>query len=344
MNVMGLQRHVGMRGVREATSTRSRGSLALVAWLALSLAASPNGLAAGPQPASPQGLPPDTVDQAGLWWGLNTVGTQGATKPFRFSLCEGRYLEAGEVSRPCDPSRARTVAFGHDAPFVFSPGHNTFLPPGLSIDGNGILTGDDPERLANLDIPMCVRQLHVEQCRTIHLRNDSKPILIEQRPIAEAIDNGSSPAKKGMGKGGALLVVGGLALAAGGIAVAASAAQLTEDGSTGGGGGGMTYLDSQGIVCLYNAGGVLSNCSGNVLVNITNKVAAGSTLRLSGSFWGGNRTISTSPPGSINFFLTGGAGSSCPGPLTSLALVNLSQSTSTVIATAGGFSIPVTCR
>ncbi len=226
---MELQGSFGKRGLK-ATLTRSRRSLAVVAWLAASLGASPHGLAAGPQQATPPPLPPDTVNQAGLWWGLNTIGTQGATKPFRFSLCEGRYLAADEVSRPCYPSRARTVGFGHDAPFVFSPGHNTFLPPGLSIDGNGILKGDDAELLANLDVPMCVRQLHVEQCRTIHLRNDSKPILIEQRPIAEAIDNGSGSPKKGKGMRPLAVVLG---LGAAAVAVgAASQLATVEDAST----------------------------------------------------------------------------------------------------------------
>ena len=320
--------------------TRSRWSLALAAWLAASLGASPNGLAAGPQQATPPPLPPDTVNQVGLSWDLRTIGTgkdSGATKPFRFSLCEGRYLTAGEVSRPCyHPPK---VGGGHNAPFVFSPGHNTFLPPGLSIDGDGILKGDDPALLTKLDegLPLCVRQVDVERCKTIKFGEKTKNV---EDNIAKAIDNGSGPPKKGMG--GARVAILGLGL--GGAAVlAASALQVTEEGAAGGSGG-MTYVDSQGIVCFYNAGGVLSNCSGQVVVNITNKIAVGSTIRLQGSFWGGNRTTTSSPPGSINFFLTGGAGQSCPGPLTSLALTNLSESSSTVIASVGGISIPVNCR
>ena len=238
---------------------------------------------------------------------------------------------------------------GHDAPFVFSAGHNTFLPPGLSIDGDGILKGDDPALLSELEeLPLCVRQLDVEMCKKVHVREKTE---IREDPVAKPIDNGSGPAKKGMGKGGALLAVGGLALAAGGIAVAASAAQLTEEASTGGGGG-MTYLDSQGIVCLYNAGGVLSSCSGNVLVNITGKIAVGSTLRLSGFVWGGNRTISTSPPGSVNFFLTGGTGDGlyddrADGRATAAGARATARSPSTPIAAdaRGGTSCrgPLTC-
>jgi hypothetical protein len=232
------------------------------------------------------------------------------------------------------------VDYGHHAPFVFSAGHNTFLPPGLSIDGNGILKGDDPALLSDLEkLPLCVRQLHVEMCKDVYVREKTE---IRADPVAEPIDNGSGPPKKGMSMG---KVLGGVAAAtAAGLGAAYIAGQAASvDGDTGGSGS-MSYVQSQGILCLYNAGGILSNCSGNVVVNITNRIAVGSTLRLSGSFYGGNRTTTTSPPGSINFYLTGGAGTSCPGPLTSLALINLSESSSTVVASVGGITIPVTCR
>jgi hypothetical protein len=321
----------------------SRWSMAVVAWLTASLCASPYGVAAAPQQATPPALPPDTVNQAGLQWNLFSIGRGEATKPFRFSLCEGRYLAPGELSRPCNQfTHPRTVDYGHDAPFVFSAGHNRFLPPGLSIDGNGILQGDDPALLSELDeLPLCVRQLDVEMCKPIRILEKT---LIREDPIAKPLDNGAGPPKKGMGAAKAVVLAGGLGLAAGGIALAASAANLADPGSSGGSNG-MSLVSAQGILCLYNAGGVLSNCSANVLVNITGGIPVGSTLRLQGSFWAGNRTTSTSPPGSINFYLTGGTGgTSCPGPLTSLDLLNLSQSTSVIIASAGGFAIPVTCR
>ena len=170
------------------------------------------------------------------------------------------------------------------------------------------------------------------------------PAKQEPAPTAQTPAKDASPPKKGMSPVARVglatgAVLGGLYL---GKYVADQYATL--DGDTGGSAG-MTLEAPAVITCIYNAGGVLSNCSGNILVKIDNKVAAGSTLRLNGAAFGGNRTISTSLPGSINFFLTGGAGgTSCPGPVTSLALLNLSVSTSTVIASAGGFTIPVTCR
>ena len=205
-----------------------------------------------------------------------------------------------------------------------------FPPIGLVVDTNGVLRGT-PKGTAASRFRVCAVDLSgARSCETLTLQ--------PQPAVAP------NPTARSGGAGRAVAVVGGLALAAGGIAVAASALQVAEEGSTGASGG-MTYVDSQGIVCFYNAGGVLSSCSGQIVVNITNKIAVGSTLRLFGSFWGGNRATTTSPPGSINFLLTGGTGgTSCPGPLTSLALLNLSESSSTVIASVGGISIPVTCR
>jgi hypothetical protein len=170
------------------------------------------------------------------------------------------------------------------------------------------------------------------------------PAKQEPAPIAQTPAKDASPPKKGMSPVARVGLATGAVL--GGLYAGKYLADqyATLDGDTGGSAG-MTLEAPAVITCIYNAGGVLSTCSGNILVKIDNKVAAGSTLRLTGAAFGGNRTISTSLPGSINFFLTGGAGgTSCPGPVTSLALLNLSVSTSTVIASAGGFTIPVTCR
>jgi len=211
---------------------RSRWSLALVAWLAASLGAAP---AAMPQQAAtPPPLHPDTVNQVGLQWERQVIGTSSETKPlpptrpFRFSLCEGRYLTADEVSRPCYPSPASKVTGGHNAPYVFSPGHGTPLPRGLGIDGNGILHGDDPALLSGR-LPLCVRQIDVERCKEIHFGKDT---LSGPDPIAKAIDNGSGPPKKGMNAGRALVVAGGLGLAAIGVGVAASALQMPVEESS----------------------------------------------------------------------------------------------------------------
>jgi hypothetical protein len=180
------------------------------------------------------------------------------------------------------------------------------------------------------------------ECMADHSPRSQSASGQEPVPVAQTPAKGAAPPKKRMGPVATTVLVGGT-LAAGAVAAKYYADQVAS--LDGGGESGSMTLGAAGVItCLYNAGGVLSNCSGNILVNITNKIAIGSTLRLSGSFWGGNRVTEKSPPGSINFFMTGGAGTSCPGPLTSLALVNLSVSSSTVIASLGGISIPVTCR
>lgn len=205
---------------------RSRSSLTVVAWLTVSLGAGPTGLSAAPQ--TPPALPPNTVDQLGLSWDLKVIGTDAPTRPFRYSLCDGRYLAAGEVSGPCN--HPRNVNGGHDAPYAFSAGHGTFLPKGLSIDGNGVLEGDDPRLLSKIDKEQkfCVRQLDVERCKKIQVGPKTET---EPDNIAKALGTGAGAPKAGAGAGKALVMVGGLGLAAGGIFVAANALKTTSAAS-----------------------------------------------------------------------------------------------------------------
>lgn len=196
---------------------RTRWPSPIVTWLAVSLVTAPLGLSAEPQPPP---LPPTTVDQMGLRWDLKTLGKDAPTKPFRYSLCQGRYLQANEVSSPCN--KPRDVNGGHEAPYTFSAGHGTFLPKGLSIDGNGILEGNDPKLLAkgkNGRLSLCVRQLDVERCKPIQV---GKTTVTEPDNIAKALGTGAGAPKAGNGVARTLVMVGGLGLATGGIVVAAS--------------------------------------------------------------------------------------------------------------------------
>jgi len=190
-------------------------------------ASNAGSLAAGPMAAAltclarnavarPQAVPAKTVDNGGLTWKLRSIGVCKAGEPFRFSLCEGRYLDAGEASRPCNPSVPSTVTGGHNAPYVFSVGHNKFLPQGIGIDGNGVLHGDDCKLLkSGAQLPMCVRQLNVETCRAIDLG-----------PKTTTAEAKAPEARKGGHAAVALLAVGA---AAGGIAIGASALKTTDD-------------------------------------------------------------------------------------------------------------------
>ncbi len=162
-----------------------------------------------PQPASPRApakvppLPPDTVNQTGLEWNL-AIGECTVKGPFRFSLCTGQYLSAGETSGPCSPSSANGIVGGHNANYVFSAGHGQFLPKGLGVDGNGILHGDSCKLIPKgTQLPLCVRQLDVERCGAYKVGQQ----------VAQA-----DPKAKGGGAGGkvlaALVVAGGAAYGA----------------------------------------------------------------------------------------------------------------------------------
>lgn len=85
------------------------------------------------------------------------------TKPgetFRFSLCENRKLLATDVSAPCNRSNVfKGISGGHNANFVFNTG-GTFLPRGLTLDGNGVLSGKTDVDLSQVPIHVCVIQLN----------------------------------------------------------------------------------------------------------------------------------------------------------------------------------------
>jgi hypothetical protein len=220
----------------------------LVAALVGFAGAAPGGFAA-PLVAAQDPLPPDTVNQAGLGWDLQAIGTAAAPKPFRFSLCEGRYLTDGEVSRPCTQANNATVRFGHNAPYVFSAGHGKFLPKGMFIDGNGILQGDDPKALSRLrELPLCVRQLDVERCKTVRVAKDT---VLEPDPVAQPLANGpAQQAAGGMSFGKAVLTTVGLVAATtAGIAAYQAAKELD---TTGGGACGDV---TRSACCIGSGGG-----------------------------------------------------------------------------------------
>lgn len=174
---------------------------------------------AGQAPVASPGLPatPATQAQGGLRWDLDSIPACGGREAFRFSLCEGRYLEAGQRSRPCLPgSQPSTVSGGHNAPYVFSTGHNTFLPKGMSIDGDGVLHGSDCRLLKKgAQLPICVRQLDVETCQNVGVGVPGTR---------------TAAASKGGHTG---LAIVGLGLAAGGVALGASALKSIDEAGGG---------------------------------------------------------------------------------------------------------------
>ncbi len=220
-------RSIANNGLESATQTADRAAHALVDYTAgsggrmigsiakaLSCTANPPPPATPRAPARVPPLPPDTVNQTGLEWEPK-IGACTGKGPFRFSLCERRYLDAGEISRPCSPSLVSGVTGGHNANYVFSPGHGQFLPKGMNLDGNGILQGDSCKLLRmGTRLPLCVRQLDVERCDSYQV--DGKMA--------------TNPAAKPGGH--AAIAVLGIAAAAGGVALGASALKSAADLST----------------------------------------------------------------------------------------------------------------
>jgi hypothetical protein len=108
----------------------------------------------------------------------------------------------------------------------------------------------------------------------------------------------------------------------------------------------MTYVSGT-FTCTFNAGGVLNLCNNsNIRVNITTRMAVGTTLRLTASGMVSSSLPQTQsdPPGTVTFQNFNGPGNfdTCPAPISQLLLFNISNPNS-VIATAS-VSIPVSCR
>jgi hypothetical protein len=70
-------------------------------------------------------------------------------------------LRADEVSKPCTRGNADPtwLSGGHNANYVFNTGP-TFLPRGVTLDGNGILSGKTSVDLSTVAVHICVLQLN----------------------------------------------------------------------------------------------------------------------------------------------------------------------------------------
>lgn len=72
-------------------------------------------------------------------------------KLYRFSLCTGEMLAASAVSRPCYPADAKGVTgAAPNHPIAFHLENTSFLPPGFTLDGNGVITGAADADLSKL--------------------------------------------------------------------------------------------------------------------------------------------------------------------------------------------------
>jgi hypothetical protein len=82
--------------------------------------------------------------------------------PYRFSLCAGRLLGPKEMSGPCNPADAAKTVGGttQNLPIVFRLETTSFLPPGFTLDGFGVINGAPDADLSKLKtVRICAFQV-----------------------------------------------------------------------------------------------------------------------------------------------------------------------------------------
>lgn len=170
--------------------------------------------------------PRATSPGAGQGQGSPSFNLSGLPAPvkgqaYRFSLCLGRLLAANEVSRPCNPADAASTVSGaaQNLPIVFRLGTTSFLPPGFTLDGNGVINGAANADLSKLrNVGICAGQVGGigtnlgNNCQQVDFNGLKKVQTPQTAPV-----NAPPPAKaqsSGPGMGTALAVTGVVGAAA----------------------------------------------------------------------------------------------------------------------------------
>lgn len=271
-----------------------------------------------------------------------------------------------------------TNPVGGNPPYSFTVEHN-FMPFGLTLNNTTGFIAGVPSQPGSRTISVCATDLSMNvDCKPIKItvrkkkeekkKKDSKDAGNQKADAGEPIDVTPPPAEWGHGGGFPVgKVVGAAAGSAAGIVggmyasdyiskqidsggSSASSGSSSSGGSSGSGTvGGMTYGGGASFNCAYNAGGIVTSCAGSsITVNITVPMSVGSNLKLSTNHIQSNGVVATrsNPPGTVTFsgFSGGGWFDQCGPPITRLDLFNTSVSSSTVVASVSGLSLPVTCR
>jgi hypothetical protein len=205
--------------------------LRVVVALSLALSIGFAGILQSP-PVQAQVVAPGQVAGGGISFKGTSMPLPPPGKAFRFSMCEGRELLPNEVSVRCTKSNAdpKWLSGGHNANYVFNTGA-TFLPRGVTIDGNGILSGTTGLDLTRTAVHICVLQLNeTPSCGDMGF--GFKVARVEPVQPVEPVE----PVAEGMSAAGFVGVLG--ASAAGGLTVAALLKKYQEGQSSGGGSGG----------------------------------------------------------------------------------------------------------
>lgn len=129
---------------------------------------------------------------------------------YQFSLCAGQPLAAGVASTVCHAADATGVNGASGNSIVsFKLQNGSFLPKGLHLDGNGVITGTTTADLSNVTVKICAFQIGGMdsnfncQGQTLGFNGGKVVVLNKQpapAPAAPAAEAGSS----GPGLGAAL--------------------------------------------------------------------------------------------------------------------------------------------
>ena len=220
-------------------------------------------------------------------------------QPFRFSLCSGASLAATTASGPCHAAEAAKTVGGaaQNSLIVFRLQNGSFLPPGLHLNGDGVITGTTTADVSQLSVKICAIQVGGSgtcQPQTVGF-NGGKAAIMRPPPAPAAAVAPAAAGGGGMGVGTAV----GLGLAGAGATIAAvkvlpgltgpdcSSQQSALDNSANSlvaasnslssCGSNVTCINSRlgtvnsGINSIINAAGNLCTCMGSTELNASDK-------------------------------------------------------------------------
>jgi hypothetical protein len=268
---------------------------------------------------------------------------------------------------------------GGNPPYHFDT-EFSFTPFGLTLNGTTGFISGRPTQPGRFHFKVCAYDAsgNKSKCEDMRIRvikkeekknkkNDAKDQKSADQDAAEGEPFNATPSLDKWGHAGSpmtKILVASAAGVGGGLGALYASDYISKQIDSGGSGGsspsssgssgtgssgGMTYGGGASFNCTYNAGGVVNSCAGSTItVNITVPMSVGSSLKLSTNHIQSNVTTTTkaNPPGSVTFqgFSGGGWTTGCGSPVTRLDLFNVSASSSVVVASVSGLSLPVTCR
>lgn len=177
----------------------------------------------------------------GLTFELKQVPLPVPRQEYRYSLCLGRPIPPGTPAPPCLPTTTLTVKNAAAASIVFQTAPATFLPRGLKLDANGVLSGKTDVDLSQAVIRVCARQLNAESCGPIGFGKTPPP-----QQVANVKKDGKVDPTIGTGVAGAN--------GAGPAGTGGAGPAATGGGGTGGGGLGTAAKVVAGVTAGVAAG------------------------------------------------------------------------------------------